>query len=102
MKSPQHLHYSPKALKDLKEIAKLRPLDLIKIKSSIEKNVKSPPEIDNDVIKVMAGFEPKLYRLRIRASIEYRLFFYDHQNSSFIERIVPKKEMDKAIKNYFG
>jgi hypothetical protein len=50
----------------------------------------------------MAGFEPKLYRLRIRASIEYRLFFYDHQNSSFIERIVPKKEMDKAIKNYFG
>ena len=52
-------------------------------------------------IKKLKNIQPILYRLRVNASASYRIFYRIIGSSIYILKIVPKKDVDRILKNYF-
>jgi hypothetical protein len=90
---------SKKAIKDLAIIEKKSPQDLDFIEIELQKYLTDPFKADGNKIKEFTNYSPTLFRLRINAIESYRVYFRIYENSFFIERVVPKKDTEKVLKN---
>jgi len=93
--------YNKDVLKDLENIKDKIPNDCVIILKKIENILTENPFPFGQTIKKLKNIQPTLYRLRVNASVSYRIFYRMIGSSIYILKIVPKKDADKILKNYF-
>lgn len=96
-----NIFYNKNALKDLENIKDKIPADCVVILKKIENILTDNPFPFGQTIKKLKNIQPTLYRLRVNASVSYRIFYRMIGNSIYILKIVPKKDADKILKSYF-
>jgi len=96
-----NLFYNKDAIKDLENI-KIKVLsDSELILKKIENILSSNPFPFGQTIKKLKNIQPTLYRLRVNASVSYRVFYRIIGDSIYILKVVAKKDADKILKRYF-
>lgn len=95
------IFYNKDALKDLENIKIKIPSDCGVILKKIENILGTNPFSFGQTIKRLKNIQPALYRLRVNASVSYRIFFRIIGNSIYILKVIPKKDADKILKRYF-
>ena len=96
-----NIFYNKDALKDLENIKNKIPNDCVVILKKIENILTANPFPFGQTIKKLKNIQPTLYRLRVNASMSYRIFYRVIGNSIYILKVVPKKDADRILKNYF-
>lgn len=96
-----NIFYDKDALKDLENIKIKIPSDCLIILKKIEDILTTNPFTFGQTVKRLKNIQPALYRLRVNASISYRVFYRIIGDSIYILKIVPKKDADKVLKRYF-
>ena len=95
------IFYTKDALKDLEHIKSRITNDCVLILKKIEGILTINPFPFGQTIKKLKNIQPTLYRLRVNASISYRVFYRIVGNSVYVLKIVPKKDADRLLKRYF-
>ena len=96
-----NIFYNKDALEDLKNIKDKIPSDCVVILKKIENILTDNPVPFGQTVKKLKNIQPTLYRLRVNASISYRIFYRIIGSSIYLLKIVPKKDADRILKNYF-
>ena len=96
-----NIFYNKDALKDLENIKSKIPNDCVVILKKIENILTDNPFPFGQTIKKLKNIQPTLYRLRVNASVSYRVFYRMIGSSIYILKVVPKKDSDRILKNYF-
>ena len=96
-----NIFYNKDALKDLENIKNKIPNDCVIILKKIENILTDNPFPFGKTIKKLKNIQPTLYRLRVNASVSYRVFYRMIGSSVYILKVVPKKDADRILKNYF-
>ena len=96
-----NIFYNKDALKDLENIKGKIPNDCIVILKKIENILTNNPFPCGKTIKKLKNIQPTLYRLRVNASISYRIFYRIIGNSIYVLKVVAKKDADNVLRRYF-
>ena len=96
-----NIFYNKDALTDLENINGKIPNDCAVILKKIENILTNNPFPFGQTIKKLKNIQPTLYRLRVNASISYRIFYRIIGSSIYIFKVVPKKDADRILKIYF-
>ena len=96
-----NIFYNKDAIKDLENIKIKVPSDCELILKKFENILSTNPFPFGQTIKRLKNIQPTLYRLRVNASISYRIFYRIIGSSIYILKVVPKKDADKILKRYF-
>ena len=92
--------YNQDALNDLEKIKSKVKRDCEVIVKKIEGILTNNPFPFGKTIKKLKNIQPPLYRLRINASVSYRVFYRLIGNSVYILKIVQKKEADRVLRKF--
>ena len=96
-----NIFYNKDALKDLENINGKIPNDCAVILKKIENILTNNPFPFGQTIKKLKNIQPTLYRLRVNASISYKIFYRIIGSSIYILKVVPKKDANRILKIYF-
>ena len=88
-------------MEDLKNIKDKIPSDCVVILKKTENILTDNPFPFGQTVKKLKNIQPTLYRLRVNASISYKIFYRIIGSSIYLLKIVPKKDADRILKNYF-
>ena len=92
--------YNQDALNDLEKIKTRVSRDCEVLVKKIEGILTNNPFPFGNTIKKLKNIQPTLYRLRINASVSYRVFYRLIGDSVYILKIVPKKEADRVLRRF--
>lgn len=96
-----NIFYNKEALSDLEKLKVRAFNDCQIILKKIESILSTNPFPRGKIIKKLKNIQPYLYRLRVNASVSYRIFYRIMGGSVYILKVVSKKDSDKVLRNYF-
>ena len=94
-----NIFYNKDALKDLENIKNKIPNDCVVILKKIENILTANPFPFGQTIKKLKNIQPTLYRLRVNASMSYRILFFFHKLTSYNYFMLYEKILTELEKN---